>query len=68
MHFILSPPSFYKKTVSLTLRVRVAELRLGNILFGLCSVPVRNLFGFYSEPVRFLSRSFSAPLGMIYGR
>ena len=44
MHFILSPPSFYKKTPSLTLRVRVARLRLIKILLRICSVFIAWLF------------------------
>ena len=60
MHFILSPPSFYKKTPCLRLRLRVARLRLRKILFGICSVPVRLMFGLCSAFVRFLSTAFSA--------
>jgi len=38
MHFILSPPSFYKKTPSLRLRLRVAGLRPRIIMLHICSV------------------------------
>lgn len=68
MHFILSPPSLYKKTPSLRLRLRVARLRLLKFLFGVCSVPVRRLFGLCSPFVRCLSMARSVYLGMINGR
>jgi hypothetical protein len=44
MHFILPPPSFYKKTPSLRLRLRVARLRLSKILLRICSVFIARLF------------------------
>jgi hypothetical protein len=44
MHFIMSPQSFYRKTPSLRLRLRVARLRLGNILLRICSVFIAWLF------------------------
>ena len=44
MHFILSPLSFYKKTPSLRLRLRVARLRLRNNLLRIYSVFIARLF------------------------
>jgi hypothetical protein len=44
MHFILSPPSINRKTPSLSLRLRVARLRLGKNLFLICSVFIAWLF------------------------
>ena len=68
MRFISLLQSFYKKTPSLRLRLRVASLRLSSILFGVCSVPVRRLFGLCSPFVRYLSLAFSVHFRMIYGR
>jgi hypothetical protein len=52
MHFIMSPQAFYRKTPSLRLRLRVARLRLGKGLFGVCSAFVRCLFGACLQPFR----------------
>jgi hypothetical protein len=45
MHFILLPPSFYRKTPSLRLRLRVAQIRSPQFLSGHYPATVRHLSG-----------------------